>query len=115
MFGHSIGGAAAVEAAYRFAAVSAAVDLDGTPRGDVVTRGTDEPVGVMLSNIRDALPPPGDTELALLLANLRGPHPVRHLSSIGHDGFTDFAVLTPQALAADPAVGALLAGPSTPR
>jgi hypothetical protein len=110
MFGHSIGGAAAVEAAYQFAAVSAAVDLDGTPRGDVVTRGTDEPVGIMLSNVRDGLPPPGDTNLALLLANLRGPNRVRHLTSIGHDGFTDFAVLTPQALAADPATGALLAG-----
>ncbi len=46
--------------------------------------------------------------LATLIANLRGPHPLHHVTAMGHDGFTDFAVSVPQAVAADPALGARL-------
>jgi len=108
MFGHSIGGAAAAEAVRLHSVLRAGVDLDGTPRGDVVQLGLDKPFGIMLSNVRLGLPPGADANLDSLIANLRGPHPIYQFTELGHDGFTDLAVFVPQALAADPALGARL-------
>jgi hypothetical protein len=62
----------------------------------------------MLSNVRLGLPPGADVNLDTLIANLRGPHPIHQFTAMGHDGFTDFAVFVPQAVAADPALGAQL-------
>lgn len=106
MFGHSLGGAAAAEALLHYPRLQAGVDLDGTPFGRVVHEGLDEPFGIMLSTTRDQ---PGrvDVNLERFIANLRGPHPVRRLD-IGHNGFTDFVVLNPQAMLVDPALGAQL-------
>jgi pimeloyl-ACP methyl ester carboxylesterase len=108
MFGHSIGGAAAAEAVRLHPVLRAGVDLDGTPRGDVVQLGLDKPFGIMLSNVRLGLPPGADANLESLIAHLRGPHPSYQFTELGHDGFTDLAVFVPQALAADPALGAQL-------
>jgi pimeloyl-ACP methyl ester carboxylesterase len=109
MIGHSIGGAAAAQALLDYPVLRAGVDLDGTPRGTVVGAGLDEPFGIMLSNARDAFPPGADTQLTELQANLRGPHPSRKLDGIGHDGYTDFVVLTPLVALLDPVAGAFLA------
>jgi hypothetical protein len=110
MFGHSIGGAAAAEAVRIHPVLRAGVDLDGTPRGEVVESGLDKPFGFMLSNVRLGLPPGADVNLDTLIGNLRGPHPIHQFTSMGHDGFTDLAVFVPQALAADPVLGAELSG-----
>jgi pimeloyl-ACP methyl ester carboxylesterase len=52
MFGHSLGGSVAAEATLTFPIVHAGVDVDGTPRGNVLEAGLDKPFGVMLSNPR---------------------------------------------------------------
>lgn len=105
MWGHSLGGATAVEALRVYPRLWAAVDVDGTPRGDVVTEGTSEPVGIMSSN---AFIDMGqvDTELAKLVSNLRGPRPVLNMFDIHHYGFSDFVLFNQQAKARDPELGA---------
>ncbi|RZT17457.1 hypothetical protein EV649_4999 [Kribbella sp. VKM Ac-2569] len=104
MFGHSRGGAAAAEVMLHHPQVIAGVDLDGSPRGDVVAAGLDQPFGLMLSLDQ---PLQGNTLLAEFLGNLRGPHPVRELP-VRHYGYSDWVVFNPQAARADPAVGAQL-------
>jgi pimeloyl-ACP methyl ester carboxylesterase len=106
MFGHSLGGAAAAEALLLHPRLRAGVDLDGTPFGRVVHEGLDEPFGIMLSTTHGQ-PGQVDVNLERFIANLRGPHPIRRLD-IGHNGFTDFVVLNPQAMLVDPALGAQL-------
>jgi pimeloyl-ACP methyl ester carboxylesterase len=110
MFGHSLGGAAAAQALLQYPILRAGVDLDGTPSGTVVAEGLDEPFGIMLSNTREQDVPPGevDVDLATFVSHLRGPHPLVHLSEIGHNGYTDFVVFNPQLRLVDPALGALL-------
>ena len=100
MFGHSRGGAATAEVMYHHPEVVAGVDLDGSPRGDVIAAGLDRPLGFMLSRIFD----PDDPGLVDFLSKLRGPHPLRQLDVL-HYGYTDWVVFNPQANRADPALG----------
>jgi hypothetical protein len=84
--------------------VVAGVDIDGSPRGEVVAAGLDQPLGLMLSLDQ---PLENNPLLAEFLGNLRGPHPVRQLP-IHHYGYTDWVVFNRQATKADPALGAYL-------
>ncbi|MEV4177665.1 alpha/beta fold hydrolase [Nonomuraea sp. NPDC049709] len=106
MIGHSRGGAAAAETMLHHPQIVAGVDLDGSPRGEVLLAGLDQPFGLMLSSQQ---PLEGNALLAQFLGNLRGPHPVRELAIL-HYGYTDWVVFNPQATRADPATGALLEG-----
>jgi pimeloyl-ACP methyl ester carboxylesterase len=105
MFGHSLGGSAAAEALLRFPRLQAAVDLDGSARGQVLEAGLDKPFGAMLSTIRelDGI----DDGFADWYSRLRGPHSLVQLD-LYHDAFSDFVVFNPEASAFDPALGALL-------
>lgn len=107
-FGHSLGGAAALEALGIHSRLRAAVDLDGTPRGEIVERGTAKPVGVLSSNtfLRETGAP--DRILMTLLSRLRGPAVHRNMYELAHYGFTDFVLLNPQAAARDATLGATL-------
>lgn len=103
MFGHSRGGAAAAEVMLHHPQVVAGVDLDGSPRGEVVAAGLDRPFGLMLS-LQYPLDDPG---LVDFLSKLSGPHPVRQLPIL-HLGYTDWVVFNPQIRLANPALGAQL-------
>jgi pimeloyl-ACP methyl ester carboxylesterase len=105
MWGHSMGGATAVEALRLYPRLVAAVDIDGTPRGGVVELGTNEPVGVMSSGAFINQTGSPDPLLQKLISNLDGPHPIKNLYDLEHYGFSDLVVLTPQARAIDPALG----------
>jgi alpha-beta hydrolase superfamily lysophospholipase len=106
MIGHSRGGAAAAEVMLHYPQVVAGVDMDGSPRGDVVAAGLDQPFGLMLSAQQ---PLEGNPLLAEFLSHMRGPHPVLELDVL-HYGYTDWVVFNPQATRADPAAGAVLEG-----
>jgi dienelactone hydrolase len=56
LFGHSFGGAASAEACRTDGRCKAAIDLDGTPYGDVATAGLAQPFMFMLS---EPVTPPG--------------------------------------------------------
>ena len=104
IFGHSIGGVAGAERMRIDSRLVAGVNLDGSPRGAVVTEGLDRPFGLMLSRVHDLETVEGTAEF---ISNLRGPHPIKRLDIL-HSGFTDFAVFNPEAQAADPLFGAIL-------
>ncbi len=62
MLGHSLGGAAALEACRSIALVSACADMDGYPFGDVESQGVGRPFLVLLSQPdHDNRPPPRDS------------------------------------------------------
>lgn len=105
MFGHSLGGSAAAEALLLYPQLRAAVDLDGSARGQVFESTLDKPFGAMLSTIRTV--DNVDDGFEAWFARLRGPHPLVQLD-VYHDGFSDFVVFNPQASAFDPALGNLL-------
>jgi len=107
IFGHSMGGATAAEALLRYGVLRAGVDLDGTPRGGVLSAGLDEPFGTMLSDLRTV--EHIDDGIFDWFALLRGPHPVRQLD-VYHNGFTDFVVFAPEAALVDPAMAATFEG-----
>jgi hypothetical protein len=106
MFGHSLGGSAAAEAVRRYPELLAGVDLDGSPRGEVLTSGLDKPFGAMLSTVRRV--ENVDDGFAAWFSGLRGPHPLVQLEDVQHDGLSDFVIFNPQASAFDPALGAAL-------
>jgi hypothetical protein len=81
--------------------IRAGVDIDGSPRGDVLTAGLDRPLGFLLGTEQPA------SSLDPFLAVLRGPHPIRELP-VDHYGFTDWTVFLPQAERAVPGLGAAL-------
>ena len=107
MWGHSMGGATALEALRLYPRLRAAVDLDGTPRGRVVELGTHEPVGVMSSNVAIVHIGEPDPILMQLISNLRGPHRSKNMYDISHYGFSDFVLFNPVAAARDPNLGAV--------
>ncbi|MEY2933143.1 MAG: hypothetical protein RL033_3892 [Pseudomonadota bacterium] len=106
MFGHSLGGSAAAEALLLYPQLRAAVDLDGSARGQVFETTLDKPFGAMLSTIRTA--DNVDDGFEAWFARLRGPHRLVQLDDVYHDGFSDFVVFNPEASAFDPALGSLL-------
>jgi pimeloyl-ACP methyl ester carboxylesterase len=106
MFGHSLGGSAAAEAVRLYPELQAGVDLDGSPRGQVLSSGLDKPFGAILSTIRRV--DDVDDGFATWFEGLRGPHPLLQLDDVHHDGLSDFVVFNPQVTAHDPALGALL-------
>jgi PKD domain-containing protein/serine aminopeptidase S33 family/calcineurin-like phosphoesterase family protein len=102
MIGHSIGGAVAAQAMLAHPSLRAGVDLDGSPRGRVVTKGLARPFGLLLEPGVRVL-----TGFGPFIAHLRGPHPILTLP-VKHYGFTDFAVFNPQARLTDAALGQAL-------
>jgi PKD repeat protein len=102
ILGHSLGGAVAAQAMLRYPRLAAGVNLDGSPRGSVLSAGLGRPFALMLESRTRALP-----AFARFIARLRGPHPIMTLG-VQQYGFTDLALFTPMAALADPALGGRL-------
>ena len=94
MFGHSLGGAAAAAAMFQDPRIKAGVNLDGTLYGPVVNAGLDRPFMLIASQDhgRD-----NDETWDKFWANLLGWRLDLQLTGSGHNSFTDFQVLVPQA------------------
>jgi len=94
MFGHSLGGAAAAAAMFQDPRIKAGVNLDGTLYGPVVNEGLDRPFMLIASQDhgRD-----NDETWDKFWANLLGWRLDLQLTGSGHNSFTDFQVLVPQA------------------
>lgn len=89
--GHSIGGATAIEVCRTDPRCTAAIDIDGTPYGQSVTRGIERPLLVLQEPAAD------DTEYAqkigMVLANSTGPRYQLVIRGTMHFNFSDYAVL----------------------
>ncbi len=93
LWGHSLGGAAALEACHFDPRCTAAADLDGSPFGEVVGTGLNQPVLYIASESipnESAALQKADQEMAAILA--RAPHSIRvTIQGTRHFNFTDFA------------------------
>ena len=94
MFGHSLGGAATAAAMFQDPRIKAGVNLDGTMFGPVVNAGLDRPFMLVASQNhgRD-----NDETWDKFWANLLGWRLDLQLTGSGHNSFTDFQVMVPQA------------------
>ncbi|MCW3050349.1 MAG: hypothetical protein JWO74_4633 [Solirubrobacterales bacterium] len=100
--GHSLGGAVAAQAMLSYPRLAAGIDLDGSPRGRVLSAGLGRPFALMLESRARALP-----AFARFIARLRGPHPIATLA-VQRYGYTDLALFNATAALADPALGSRL-------
>jgi len=94
MFGHSLGGAAAAAAMFQDPRITAGVNLDGTMYGPVVNAGLDRPFMLIAAQDhgRD-----NDETWDKFWANMLGWRLNLQLTGSGHNSFTDFQVMVPQA------------------
>lgn len=93
LWGHSFGGAAALEACHLDARCTAAADLDGTPFGMVITTGLDKPVLFEWSEVLDRSDPmivKSDRDVAAIFASTPGGYQVT-IKGARHFNFTDLA------------------------
>ncbi|MGH3448410.1 MAG: hypothetical protein ACRDP4_12395 [Nocardioidaceae bacterium] len=98
--GHSFGGASSIQACTTDRHCAGAVDLDGTPFGDVVSRGLDKPLMIIASGdscVTGTCHPAGATERHIrrsarsLLAASTGPTWCYGIKGTQHFNFTDYA------------------------
>jgi predicted dienelactone hydrolase len=93
LWGHSLGGAAALEACYLDTRCTAAADLDGTPFGAVITNGLDKPVLFEWSEVLDRSDPmivKSDRDVAAIFASVPEGYQVT-VKGARHFNFTDLA------------------------
>ena len=93
LWGHSFGGAAALEACRLDARCAAAADLDGSPFGPVAQAGLDKPVFYMASDpARHNNPALVKADAALAAIVAKAPHGYQAtLRGARHFNFTDYA------------------------
>jgi dienelactone hydrolase len=94
LWGHSLGGAAALEACDLDARCTAAADLDGTPFGAATTAGLDKPVLFEWSEPLDRSDPmivKADRDAAAIFASAPAGYQVT-IKGVRHFNFTDLAV-----------------------
>jgi predicted dienelactone hydrolase len=95
LLGHSLGGAAALEACHLDARCAAAVNLDGWPYGSVVHAGLDRPLLLVLSepgnNANTPAMQKSTRDLAAIFANVPLGYQVR-IRGARHFNFTDLAL-----------------------
>jgi predicted dienelactone hydrolase len=94
MFGHSRGGAAAAAAMLQDPRIKVGVNLDGTLYGPVVNAGLNRPFMLIASQDHGR---GNDQTWDTFWTNLRGWRLDLQLTGSGHDSFTDFQVMVPQA------------------
>jgi predicted dienelactone hydrolase len=94
MFGHSRGGAAAAAAMLQDPRIKVGVNLDGTLFGPVVNAGLNRPFMLIASQDHGRN---DDQTWDTFWTNLHGWRLDLQLTGSGHDSFTDFQVMVPQA------------------
>lgn len=94
IWGHSLGGASALEACHLDVRCDAAADLDGTPFGTAITEGLDKPALFVWSEVEDRSDPmivKADRDVAAIWATLPEGYQVT-IKGARHFNFSDFAL-----------------------
>jgi len=92
-FGHSIGGSAAVEACLEWPQCKAAINMDGSLRGQNYTRPIDKPIFLMLGQNHTL---EIDSTLELAWRNMTRNGFMMHLGGAEHMAFTDLKLILSQ-------------------